>query len=72
MNPVADTRATLPTVDASGWRVAPADALESDPQAAVVNLGHRPGPACPSCGQYDMRMVEGEGRATRIIEEIKE
>ncbi len=33
--------------------------LKSDPQADVVNLGHRPGPACPSCGQYDMRMVEG-------------
>jgi ribonucleoside-diphosphate reductase alpha chain len=33
--------------------------LKSDPQAQVVNLGHRPGPACPSCGQYDMRMAEG-------------
>ena len=33
--------------------------LKSDPRAEVVNLGHRPGPACPSCGQYDMRMVEG-------------
>ncbi|PWK59373.1 adenosylcobalamin-dependent ribonucleoside-diphosphate reductase [Roseicyclus mahoneyensis] len=33
--------------------------LKSDPQAQVVNLGHKPGPACPSCGQYDMRMAEG-------------
>jgi len=33
--------------------------LKSDPQADVVNLGHKPGPACPSCGQYDMRMMEG-------------
>ncbi|MDE9451072.1 adenosylcobalamin-dependent ribonucleoside-diphosphate reductase [Aliiroseovarius sp. Z3] len=34
--------------------------LKSDPQAEVVNLGNAPrGPACPSCGQYDMRMIEG-------------
>ena len=37
--------------------------LKSDPHAdraaEVVNLTGRPGPACPSCGQYDMRMVEG-------------
>jgi len=33
--------------------------LKSDPKAEVVNLGQRPGPACPHCGQYDMRMVEG-------------
>ncbi|MBB93459.1 MAG: ribonucleoside-diphosphate reductase, adenosylcobalamin-dependent [Rhodobacteraceae bacterium] len=33
--------------------------LKSDPQADVVNLGAPRGPACPSCGQYDMRMVEG-------------
>ncbi|SHG86958.1 adenosylcobalamin-dependent ribonucleoside-diphosphate reductase [Marivita hallyeonensis] len=33
--------------------------LKSDPQAAVVNLGGPRGPACPSCGQYDMRMIEG-------------
>ena len=30
MNPVVDTLTTLPTVDASSWRVAPADALGSD------------------------------------------
>ncbi|MAC81795.1 MAG: ribonucleoside-diphosphate reductase, adenosylcobalamin-dependent [Rhodobacteraceae bacterium] len=33
--------------------------LKSDPQADVVNLGAPRGPACPSCGQYDMRMIEG-------------
>jgi len=33
--------------------------LKSDPQAEVVNLGARPGPACPSCGAYEMRMAEG-------------
>ncbi len=34
--------------------------LKSDPQAQVVNLDERPkGPACPNCGQYDLRMVEG-------------
>jgi ribonucleoside-diphosphate reductase alpha chain len=33
--------------------------LKSDPQAQVVNLGMTRGPACPNCGQFDMRMVEG-------------
>ncbi|MDU8928509.1 adenosylcobalamin-dependent ribonucleoside-diphosphate reductase [Alisedimentitalea sp. MJ-SS2] len=34
--------------------------LKSDPQAQVVNMEGAPkGPACPSCGQYDMRMIEG-------------
>ena len=34
--------------------------LKSDPQAQVVNLDSSPrGPACPACGQYEMRMVEG-------------
>ena len=33
--------------------------LKSDPQAQVVNLDAPRGKACPSCGQYDMRMVEG-------------
>ncbi len=33
--------------------------LKTDPQAQVVNLGNHPGPACPRCGQYEMRMVEG-------------
>ncbi|MDO5604393.1 MAG: adenosylcobalamin-dependent ribonucleoside-diphosphate reductase [Paracoccus sp. (in: a-proteobacteria)] len=35
-------------------------AAKSDPQAEVVTIGTRPrGPACPSCGQYGMRMIEG-------------
>ncbi|MEQ9260423.1 MAG: adenosylcobalamin-dependent ribonucleoside-diphosphate reductase [Roseovarius sp.] len=33
--------------------------LKGDPTAQVVNLNQGRGPACPSCGQYDMRMVEG-------------
>ncbi|MEX0286546.1 MAG: adenosylcobalamin-dependent ribonucleoside-diphosphate reductase [Paracoccaceae bacterium] len=33
--------------------------LKSDPQADVVNLGAPRGQACPSCGQFDMRMSEG-------------
>ena len=33
--------------------------LKADPTAEVVNLPGRRGPACPACGQYDMRMVEG-------------
>ncbi len=36
--------------------------LKSDPQAEVMALGEGarpPGPACPACGQYDLRMVEG-------------
>ncbi|GLK65505.1 adenosylcobalamin-dependent ribonucleoside-diphosphate reductase [Paracoccus kondratievae] len=35
-------------------------ALKSDPKAELVAVGERPrGPACPSCGQYGMRMIEG-------------
>ncbi len=35
--------------------------LKADPRAEVSTLGNgRPkGPACPSCGEYQMRMVEG-------------
>ena len=35
--------------------------LKSDPQAKVVAVGgpNTRGPACPSCGEYGMRMVEG-------------
>ena len=33
--------------------------LKSDPKAEVVNMDAPRGKACPSCGQYDMRMVEG-------------
>ena len=36
-------------------------ALKEDPQAMkqVVNLGESRGKACPSCGQFDLQMVEG-------------
>ncbi|MBF9043306.1 adenosylcobalamin-dependent ribonucleoside-diphosphate reductase [Rhodobacterales bacterium HKCCE4037] len=44
---------------ATGFLAGEGMGLKSDPQAQVVNIGKRPGPACPSCGQYDMRMVEG-------------
>jgi ribonucleoside-diphosphate reductase alpha chain len=33
--------------------------LKADPQAQVVNLSEGRGPACPSCGQFDLRMIEG-------------
>ncbi len=34
--------------------------LKTDPQSESVAVGERPrGPACPSCGQYSMRMIEG-------------
>jgi ribonucleoside-diphosphate reductase alpha chain len=34
--------------------------LKSDPKAAVMAVGEAPrGPACPNCGAYEMRMVEG-------------
>ncbi|KIN60052.1 Ribonucleoside-diphosphate reductase [Sulfitobacter noctilucae] len=33
--------------------------LKSDPQAKVVGLDAPRGKACSSCGQYDLRMVEG-------------
>ncbi|TYB80533.1 adenosylcobalamin-dependent ribonucleoside-diphosphate reductase [Maritimibacter fusiformis] len=45
---------------ATGFLAGEGLGLKSDPRAEVVNLGlNRPGPACPSCGQYEMRMVEG-------------
>ena len=33
--------------------------LKTDPTAQVVNLDAPRGKACPSCGQYEMRMIEG-------------
>ncbi len=34
--------------------------LKTDPQVVAMQRGDRPrGPACQSCGQYEMRMVEG-------------
>jgi ribonucleoside-diphosphate reductase alpha chain len=44
---------------ATGFLAGEGMGLKSDPQAQVVNLGLRPGPSCPACGQHDMRMVEG-------------
>ena len=33
--------------------------LKEDPRAQVVNLNENRGPACPSCGQFGMHMIEG-------------
>ena len=45
---------------ATGFLAGEGMGLKSDPKAEVVAVGERPrGPACPSCGQYGMRMVEG-------------
>ena len=34
--------------------------LKSDPRADVVRIGEKPrSPACPNCGQFSLRMVEG-------------
>ncbi len=33
--------------------------LKSDPQAKVVGIDTPRGKSCPSCGQYDLRMIEG-------------
>ncbi|MFD1798059.1 adenosylcobalamin-dependent ribonucleoside-diphosphate reductase [Paracoccus aurantiacus] len=45
---------------ATGFLAGEGMGLKSDPQADVIAIGERPrGPACPSCGQYGMRMVEG-------------
>ena len=34
--------------------------LKNDPQAQVMEMGARPAsPACPNCGEHDMRMIEG-------------
>ncbi|MEL7344538.1 MAG: adenosylcobalamin-dependent ribonucleoside-diphosphate reductase [Pseudomonadota bacterium] len=33
--------------------------LKSDPRAEAVAVGAGPGAACPNCGQYDLRMIEG-------------
>ena len=33
--------------------------LKTDPQAEVVPISAPKGPACPSCGSYELRMVEG-------------
>jgi ribonucleoside-diphosphate reductase alpha chain len=34
--------------------------LKADPKAQAMAVGESPrGPACPSCGQYGMQMIEG-------------
>ncbi|MEM7520932.1 MAG: adenosylcobalamin-dependent ribonucleoside-diphosphate reductase [Pseudomonadota bacterium] len=43
---------------ATGFIAGEGMGLKEDPHAQVVSLGTR-GKACPSCGQYDMRMIEG-------------
>ncbi|MCV3273654.1 adenosylcobalamin-dependent ribonucleoside-diphosphate reductase [Roseobacter sinensis] len=44
---------------ATGFIAGEGMGLKSDPQAQVVGLEGARGQACTSCGQYDMRMVEG-------------
>ena len=43
---------------AIGFLTGAGEGLKSDPKAAVVNLAPR-GPACQSCGSYELRMIEG-------------
>ncbi len=44
---------------ATGFIAGEGMGLKSDPQAEVVGLEGQRGQACSSCGQYDLRMVEG-------------
>ena len=44
---------------ATGFLAGEGQGLKSDPTAKVVGLDAPRGKACPSCGQYGMRMVEG-------------
>ncbi|SLN36338.1 Ribonucleoside-diphosphate reductase NrdZ [Roseivivax jejudonensis] len=44
---------------ATGFLESEGMGLKSDPQARVVGLDAPRGKACPSCGQFEMRMVEG-------------
>ncbi len=44
---------------ATGFIAGEGMGLKSDPKAQVVGLYDQRGQACPSCGQYDLRMVEG-------------
>ncbi len=45
---------------ATGFIAGEGMGLKSDPRAEVMTVGQpRRGPACPRCGQYEMRMVEG-------------
>lgn len=45
---------------ATGFIAGEGMGLKSDPKAEMIVVGERPrGPACPNCGQYGMRMIEG-------------
>jgi ribonucleoside-diphosphate reductase alpha chain len=44
---------------ATGFIAGEGMGLKTDPQAKVVGLDAPRGKACPSCGQYEMRMIEG-------------
>jgi ribonucleoside-diphosphate reductase alpha chain len=44
---------------ATGFIAGEGMGLKEDPQAQVVNLSGAKGQACSSCGQYDLRMIEG-------------
>jgi len=45
---------------ATGFIAGEGMGLKSDPKAEMIAVGERPrGPACPNCGQYGMRMIEG-------------
>ncbi len=44
---------------ATGFLAGEGAGLKEDPQAQVVNLGSPRGKSCPSCGGFELRMVEG-------------
>ncbi|WP_022707575.1 adenosylcobalamin-dependent ribonucleoside-diphosphate reductase [Paracoccus zeaxanthinifaciens] len=45
---------------ATGFLAGEGLGLKSDPQSEVMAVGEAPrGPACPACGEFGMRMVEG-------------
>ncbi|KIN79316.1 adenosylcobalamin-dependent ribonucleoside-diphosphate reductase [Sulfitobacter mediterraneus] len=44
---------------ATGFIAGEGMGLKNDPKAQVVGLDAPRGKSCPSCGQYDLRMVEG-------------
>ncbi|MHA3977795.1 adenosylcobalamin-dependent ribonucleoside-diphosphate reductase [Halovulum sp. GXIMD14794] len=45
---------------AIGFLAGEGTAAAEDPQIAALRAGEKPrGPACPNCGQYSLRMVEG-------------
>ncbi|MEP1765541.1 MAG: adenosylcobalamin-dependent ribonucleoside-diphosphate reductase [Sulfitobacter sp.] len=44
---------------ATGFIAGEGMGLKTDPQAKIVGMEQPRGKACPSCGQYDLRMVEG-------------